>query len=233
MIIIQNNGELVAEQNDINISQPDNSTLLLTNEAPQSVYQAVLSEIYFLNVADEPGSVQRMIQFTADDGTFNSTAVATVEIVPTNDPAFFNFTTRELTFDESTRTPVNLFSQDDVLIDPDENGGFLQWITISIISPNDPDDVLEGNDQGSGLSINPNDGRLLNISGNGSFAQYEAVLNTVVYYNNFPGMNTTERMINVSTFDGMTVSFVHSVIITVIPFDDQPMCYFDMLVSIL
>ena len=231
-IFLGNDGELIADTNGINISQPDSWTLLLTNEAPQSVYQTVLSEIFFVNTADEPGKIERLIRFTIEDDTFNSTAFTFVEIIPTNDPAFFNFTIRELTFNESTREPVSLFSQDDILIDPDETGGVLQWITVEIVSPNDPNDTLLANDQGTGLSISPNGGRLLNISGSGNFTQYEAVLDTVVYFNNFPGMNTTERIINIFTFDGMNVSFVHSITITVIPFDDQAMCYFNMLVSV-
>ena len=129
-------------------------------------------------------------------------------------------------FDESARIPINLFSQDDnVLTDPD--GGTLQWITISIVSPIDPNDTLVADARGTSLQIYGNGGRMLNISGEGGFVDYERVLNTVMYNNVFPGMNITERMIHVFTFDGMTVSFVHNISIVVIPFDDQPMCFFD------
>ena len=193
--------------------------------ALQSIYQLVLRQIYYVNTAEEPGDIQRVVQLTIDDERFTTTAFTTVIITPTNDPAILNFTTRQLVFNETARTPLNLFSQDDILTDPD--GGTLQWITISIISPNDPNDTLVGDAQGAGLLVSPNAGRVLNISGEGSFMDYERVLDTVTYNNVFPGMNTTERTIVVLTFDGMTESFIHSITISVIPFDDQPMCFFD------
>ena len=221
----------MANTNGISVSQQNYQTLTLTNEAPQSVYQAILREVYFVNTADEPGNVKRLVQFTIQDDIYTSVAFTTVDIIPTNDPAFFNITERVLTFNESTRTPVNLFSQTDILIDPDANGGTLQWVTVAIVSPNDPNDTLVANSLTTGLTVSYNASQFLNISGNGNFSQYQVVLETVVYFNNFPGMNTSERMINVLTFDGTTVSFIHSVTILVVPFDDQPMCYFDMLVS--
>ena len=230
IIILQDIGWVLANTSGIDISQPDPGTLMLTNEAPQSTYQAILREVYFQNTADEPGNVERLIQFTITDGTFTSVAFTTVNIIPTNDPAFLNFTIRELTFNEMTRTPVRLFSQSDVLVDPDPNGGMLQWLTVEIVSPDDPNDRLVANALDTGLTISHNASRLLNISGNGNFIQYQSTLATVMYYNNFPGMNTTNRVINILTFDGMTISFVHSVFISVIPFDDPPMCYFEMLV---
>lgn len=231
IIFLQDSGQVLANTSGVDISQAGPETLILTNEAPQSIYQAILHEVYFQNTADEPGSVERLIQFNITDGTFSSTAFTTVNIIPTNDPAFLNFTTRELTFDESTRTPVSLFSQSDILIDPDANGGMLQWLTVEIVSPDDPSDMLVANALDNNLAISNNASQFLNISGSGNFTQYQAALATVMYYNNFPGMNTTNRTINVLTFDGTTISFVHSVIISVIPFDDQPRCYFDVLVS--
>ena len=211
--------------NAISISEPSSGTILLSGMALQSVYQLVLREIYYVNTADEPGDIQRLVQLTIEDGIFTSIAFTTVNIIPTNDPAFLNFTSQQLTFNESIRMPINLFGQDDVLIDPD--GGTLQWITITILSPNDPNDTLVADAQGTDLQISSNAGRMLNISGKGSFMDYERVLDTVTYNNLFPGMNTTERIVHVLTFDGMTVSFVHFINITVISFDDQPMCYFD------
>ena len=154
--------------------------------------------------------------------------------MPTNDPAFFNFTDKVLTYNETTRTPVNLFSQSDVLIDPDDDGGTLQWITIEIVAPNiDPSDMLAADALDTGLDINPNAGPLLNISGEGSFMDYDAVLGTVMYFNNFPGINISNRTIHVITFDGMDESFVHTITINVVSFDDQPMCYFNMLVRLM
>lgn len=211
---------------DISISDSTPGTLQLSGTELQSIYELILQEVYYINTADEPGATQRVVQLTIEDGVFASSAFATVIIIPTNDPAFLNFTSKLLVFNESVRIPINLFSQDDnTLTDPD--GGTLQWITISIISPNDPNDTLVADAQSSGLQISGNGGRMLNISGEGTFADYEAVLDTVTYNNVFPGMNTSNRMIHVLTFDGMTVSFVHNITIIVIPFDDQPMCFFD------
>ena len=213
--------------NDISVTSdgPIEGTLVLSGTAPQSVYELILREVYYENTADEPGATQRLIQLTIEDGIFSSSAFTTVIIIPTNDPAFFNFITRQLVFDEGSRTPLYLFSQNDRIIDPD--GGMLQWITISIVSPMDPNDTLVADVQGTGLQVYGSGGGMLNISGEGSFIDYERVLDTVTYNNLFPGMDITKRIITVVTFDGTTESFVHLISINVIPFDDQPMCFFD------
>ena len=225
-VFIETDGDLIANMSDINIMANSTSgTLVLFGTAPQSIYELVLREVYYENRADEPGDTQRLIQLTIEDEVFASSAFTTVIIIPTNDPAFFIFISRQLMFDEETRTPLSLFSQNDTLIDPD--GGTLQWITITIISPNDPNDTLVADVQGTGLQVNGYSGRVLNISGQGSFMDYERVLNTVMYNNLFPGMDITERMIHVFTFDGTTLSFVHNITIIVIPYDDPPICFFD------
>ena len=225
-IFVGTDGMVIANMNSIAMSEPESGTLLLSGIAPQRVYEAVCREVYYINTADEPGRIQRTVELTLMDETLNSSAFTTIEIIPTNDPAFFNFTSLELIFNESTRMPINVFSQDDnVLVDPD--GNMLQWITIGIVSPNDPNDTLVADVQGTGLEVNGYGGRILNISGRGSFMDYERVLNTVTYNNLFPDMDTTERMVHVFTFDGMTLSFVHNITITVIPYDDPPFCFFD------
>ena len=220
----------MADDYNITITKVSLQELRLSNEAPQSVYQNILREVYFVNTANEPGRVDRTVTFTIDDGNFSTTAFTTVEIIPTNDPAILNFTERVLTFDESTREPVYLFEQGDALLDPDMDGGTLLWVVIQIVAPDDPNDTLMANVQGTDLTVSFSDSRLLNISGNGTFSQYETVLSTVVYYNNFPGMNLEDRVIHVLTFDGKDISFVQLINVTIIPFDDQPMCYFNMLV---
>ena len=232
-IFVETNGDLIANMNDISItSNPIAGTLVLSGTALQSIYELILREVYYENTADEPGATQRLVRLTIEDGVFSNSAFTTVIIIPTNDPAFFNFTTRQLVFDEASRIPLFLFSQNDTLIDPD--GGTLQWITISIVSPIDPNDALVADIQGMGLQVYGSGGGMLNISGEGSFRDYERVLDTVAYNNLFPGMNLTERVITVFTFDGMTESFVHLITINVTSFDDQPMCFFDnTLVSIL
>ena len=225
-IFIETDGDLIANMSDISIiTNSTSGTLVLSGTALQSIYELILREVYYENTADEPGDTQRLVQLTIGDRVFTSSAFTTVIIIPTNDPAFFNFTSRQLTFDEEARTPLYLFSQNDTLIDPD--GGTLQWITITIISPSDPNDMLVADVQGTGLQINGYGGSMLNISGEGSFMDYERVLNTVTYNNLFPGMDTMERMIHVFTFDGTTLSFVHNITVNVTPYDDPPICFFD------
>ena len=223
-IFVEADGDLIANMSSI-VSNSIAGTLVLSGTALQSTYELILREIYYENTADEPGDTQRLVQLTIEDGVFNSSAFTTVIIVSTNDPAFFNFTSRQLMFDEEVRSPLYLFSQNDTLVDPD--GGTLQWITVTIVSPTDPNDTLVADVQGTGLRVYGSGGRVLNISGEGDFNDYERVLSTVRYNNLFPGMNTTERVITVLTFDGMTESFVHLINISVVPFDDQPMCFFD------
>ena len=220
----------------INVSRPSNQSLVFSNTALNSDYQAVLSQVLFQNTDDEPGNGNRTVLFSFVDGTFESYARAFVEIVPTNDPAFFNFDLKRLTFDESPeRVPIPLFDSSDVISDSD--GDTLESVAMEITLTFDPQDMLGVQLGDSGLSAVFNTSRetgnlVLNISGQASLEVYQAVLQAVRYFNPYPDIMLGDRVVEVTTFDGFTVSPPHLIVISILPFDDPPICYFTALVSL-
>lgn len=214
----------------------DDQYIQLSNMALQEFYQSVLSEIFFQNVADEPGNVTCIIQFEIiDNDGLSATAITVVEIQPTNDPVLFNFVNKSLTFNESIRLPINLFDfpQDTIT---DFDGDLLERVTIFIVSGLDyPYDMLEANSGDTGLNVDIQStmqNLTLTISGVGNLSLYESVLETITYVNFFPGISLEPRLFHVVTFDGMTNSPPFVIEISIDPFNDLPMCFFNnMLVS--
>ena len=155
-----------------------------------------------------------------------------MQILLTNDPAFLSFTMRTLVFNETTRTPVSLFEPTDNITDSD--GQTLQWLSIEI-TPTYTMDMLLGDSLDTGLSLEvtatDTGNILLNVSGEANHSTYERVLQSISFVNDFPGINTTRRLVQVITFDGTTTSPPHEIFIAVDQFDDDPMCFFNTLVG--
>ena len=236
MIFISEYGHDLANEGNMNISvlQLDSQSISFSGQVEQSQYELVLSEVYFVNNEDEPGSRLVTVNFTITEDNFVSVATTQVEVLPTNDPVFFNFEEKSLSYREEERRPVNLFNANDTLSDSD--GSSLESVYITIVSDLniDPFDVLAADAGNSGLTVmaDSNDrGRTLVISGVANFSVYESVLQTVTFANTFPGILSHQRNITVVTFDGMTSSPIHTILIDVVLFDDPPICYFDVLVS--
>ncbi len=209
----------------------DSLTITLYGQALQSQYVSVLSEIFYQTTADEPGATSRNVEFLISDGEFNATAITKVDIIPVNDPAFFSFQTRNVTFDESIQNnKLQLFESGDTLTDSD--GNMLEWISLEIVSPIDVYDALMVDVSTTGLTLDyhtasENEILMLNISGRADNATYLSVLQTVAFSNVFPGIVLTSRLVEVVTYDGETESPPHTITINIQPFDDLPMCFFE------
>ena len=230
-IFLSPTGRVLANQSGVSVSQSTPQTLHLSNRASQAAYQAILAEIFFQNLEDEPTNLLRTVEFFITDDEFNNTATTTVQILLTNDPAFLSFTMRTLVFNETTRTPVSLFEPTDNITDSD--GQTLQWLSIEI-TPTYTMDMLLGDSLDTGLSLEvtatDTGNILLNVSGEANHSTYERVLQSISFVNDFPGINTTRRLVQVITFDGTTTSPPHEIFIAVDQFDDDPMCFFNTLV---
>ena len=223
-------GQGLATEAGISWEQPDNQTLVFRNPAPQEDYRAVLAEVFFQNLADEPGDTERDVTFFITDGDFNDTSTTTVQIRATNDPALFSFAEKSLTFFEQTRDPVSLFAAEDTLSDSDGTD-VLQWVTIAITPNIDSMDILDVSSSNDLLNVDRFTSALgnvyrLNISGEANFSVYEEVLRTVTFSNDFPGINDSTRNIEVVTFDGLNESPPHFIFLSINTTDDPPMCYF-------
>ena len=228
-------GTSLAQEYGINITQVDDYTIHLTGRADQQDYVVILGEVMYENRAEEPGAITRQVQFTimTEDG-FVSAATTTVQIVPTNDRAVINFAdgVRSLLYDERIRLPINLFSVNDTISDSD--GDSLERLSI-VLSPGiDTNDMLSASAGATGLEVTIetlDDGQVtLNISGNANFNVYETVMASVTFTNTFPGISQESRRIQVVTFDGETPSAIHPISISIIGFNDPPVCFFNQVV---
>ena len=207
----------------------------VTGNASVEHYINLLSQVTFVSTAGEPGNTSRTVVFElVDDRGFSVSAQCVVTIVPTNDPAVFNFNGSVVTFDERTGTPVNLFQSSDSLSDPD--GDSLLWTTLEIRPSIDEMDVLSVDLGTSGLvyelSTNTDNNTVLNITGYANFSVYESVLRTITFSNPSPGLSQSSRTIHVVTFDGKTESPPTLITIFIDGFDDSPVCYFDSMVGV-
>ena len=220
----------------INVTEMS-SLLQFSGRDDQQSYANLLSEVKFENTADEPGAVSRQVLFSiVDDKGRLVTATATVQIIPTNDRAIITFAgdqQRRLVYLEGSRQPIHLFNENDTITDSD--GDMLSWLSITLTPGVDVNDVLDAEEGNTGLTVTvtPSDNGevLLNISGDATFAAYEAVLETVTFSNTFPGIAAADRVIQVVTFDGETESAEHTITVNITQFNDLPMCYFGQVVS--
>jgi len=140
---------------------------------------------------------------------------------------------RTLVFNESTGSPLPLFTSMDNITDSD--GQTLLWLSVEISPMIDAMDMLSGNALNTGLSLEvtttDTGNILLNVSGEANHSIYEQVLQTITFVNDFPGINATQRQIWVVTYDGITESPAHNIYITIDLFDDDPVCFFNTMVS--
>ena len=218
---------------DINLTDTE---ITVTGVASVENYVELLSSVMFVNTADEPGRTNRTVVFeVTDDRDFPIDATVLVEIIPTNDPAIFNFNERIVTFDEMSGTPVNLFGPNDTLIDPD--GNTLAWLTVEIRPSIDQMDILSVDVGTSGLtselSTNSDSNIVLTITGIASFSVYSTVLQSLTFDNQSPGLSLENRTIHIVTFDGETESPPTLITVTIDAFDDIPVCYFNSQVSVM
>lgn len=231
-IFLSANGQALADQYNISVIQVSNQNLSLSNRVEQSRYEQVLSEVYFVNTDDEPGNRFVMINFTVNEDSFVSIAIAQVEIIPTNDPVVFSFVEKFLQYLEEEQQSINLFNTSDTLSDSD--GSMLEFVRISILN-SDPFDTLAADAGASTLSVvtdSSSSANTLIISGSANLSVYESVLQTVTFVNTFPGISPQQRNISVITFDGETLFTAHRIFIAISLFDDPPICYFNQLVSL-
>ena len=192
-------------------------------------YIDILSNVTFVSLADEPGYTNRTVLFElVDERGFSFSASTLVVIVPTNDPTVFSFNNSVIIFNETARIPVNLLRANDTLIDPDSS--HLQWLTVEIRPSINVMDALFADPENSNLQIDTststNNNFLLTITGFANFSVYQTVLQTLTFYNPFPGINLTNRSIHLVTFNGETVSPPTIVNVHIDSFDDVAVCHF-------
>ena len=108
-------------------------------------------------------------------------------------------------------------------MDSDDNT--LQWVVFEISPELDESDEISLDLPPTELTVT-SEGSKLNISGYASLSIYEEALANVTFRNSYPGLSLETRVVQVVTFDGETESPPTEISISIVPFDDAPVCYF-------
>ena len=208
-------------------------TLTLSGTDSLMNYQLVLRTVTYNNTSHNPVTVNRNIEFVANDGANTSnTAVTQVLINSVNDPPI-------LDLDASTGGSNFLasFAEDGGAVTIANNDAFitdidsttLSSLTISITNLLDgAAEVLDANVGGTSIAKSYDSGTgILTLSGVDSIANYQQVLRTVTYNNTSQDPDTTSRIINFVANDGSDNSNTATSTVSVTSNNDAPIIDLD------
>ena len=214
-----------------NLTVNNTSGLLeISGSAAAQEYLELLSTIRYFNTLKEPNIMyeKRNITITIREDYQSSMAYIVVELIPTNDPAQFNFSNRTIVFYEANRDPVMLFEPSDVIVDPDQDSDNLTYATLTLWPVRHEGDTLSigSVNTPSLLMINSNRTHI-KIHGEAPIEEYENILRTATFVNRRFDSPPTSRRVIVNTFDGEDNSIGPEITIMINITDDPPLCFFD------
>ncbi|MEJ1968238.1 MAG: type I secretion C-terminal target domain-containing protein [Rhizomicrobium sp.] len=161
----------------------DPSQGLLTLEGADTVaaYQAVLRSVTFVADTDTPGTTPRSVEFSVNDGTYDSTiAVKTVDVAAVNDAPDIGGAGGSVAYTEQA-APVVIES---ALTLDDPDSADLAGATVTISSGAQSGDALAADVAGTAITAHYDAAtHVLTLSGSDTLADYEQVLNTVTFAN--------------------------------------------------
>ena len=185
-----------------------NGELTLSGSDSVANYQQVLRSVTYNNTAASPNLMARTIEFTANDGTANSsTATTTLNIGPNSAPQLdLNGASAGIDFTAAFVQGTGAVPAVDTtsLSVSDANNAVLSSATATIVNLLDGGaEVLAANTSGTNIAANYNSTTgVLTLSGSDSLANYQQVLRTVTYNNTATNPNATNRSIEFKINDG-------------------------------
>lgn len=203
--------------------------LEISGNATAQEYMNLLSTVHYSNTLPEPNDLyqERSITVTIREDDQFYMANITVNLIPVNDPAQFNFNNRTIYFDEATREdPVMLFKPTDKIIDPDQDGGNLSYATLTLYGPTVHEgDMISIDSISAGSLLNYSNETHINISGIAPIREYLSILRTATFVNRRVDSPSTPRRVIVNTFDGIEDSLGPNIYININTTDDPPLCF--------
>lgn len=215
--------------------------IVMERVTTQDVYHAILETATFVNTADEPTPVNEtrvvsIVFYVFDNSNQSSNATASVTLHPVNDPPELPNVT--VSFNESTRTPVFLFTQETSIDDSDNNT--LDWVIIELLSADFLDNLTvvssdvvsfttSGGDLAPTLACYPAENnetvQSITFSGPASKEDFNNAIRNITFNNPCPGLKREQRSVRVTLSDGVD-KFTSWVYIDIEAVDDPPVCYF-------
>ena len=202
--------------------------LEISGNATAQEYMNFLSTVHYLNTLSEPNDLfqERNIIVTIREDDQFYVANITVNLIPVNDPAQFNFSNKTIYFDEATRDPVMLFEPTDEIIDPDQDEDNLSYATLTLWPIVHEGDMISIDSISAGSLLNfDSNGTRINISGIAPIGEYESILRTATFVNRRVDSPSTPRQVIVNTFDGIEDSLGPNIYININTTDDPPLCF--------
>lgn len=195
-------------------------TLTLTGSASLADYQSALRSVFYRHTSDNPGSADRVVTFTVNDGDQDSlTRTRTIGVVATDDAPSLSTSSDALIHEENAApSPVDPNLS---LSDPDNTQ--LSSATIRISSG-----YVQGEDvliytAATGITGTWDaDQGLLSLSGLATVEDYQLALRSVTYQNLSEAPSDQPRALAFQVSDGELLSSVGTRALTVLPHNDAP-----------
>lgn len=204
------------------------SNITVTGRASRDVYEAIAEGVlYWKNSSVQPLSLAATVCFTLFDDVFEAMNCTEVTIVNVNDSPVVSVSGSLVQYDESSGQPVPTFSGL-IIHDPDPAASVIFSALVEIDPVVDPNDVLAIADNTFGASLLniTEKGQSIFIRGQANSSVYEAVLATVTFVNLDPEPDLSNRTLTLVVYDGVTSSLPAIVTVSILPFDNPPVCFF-------
>ena len=193
-------------------------TITLTGPATKADYETALEQIQFSSTSNFSNPTDRIVNFTVNDGTFNSnTAIATIKFPAVNDKAILDLDDNDnsgkligdyqTTYTENgigtTNKGVQITDADIRITDPDNTN--LTEAVIVLTNQLAGDTLKVGNLFGgiTVKSIVKAGGKLtITLSGTATLVNYDSTIKHIEYSNKLDNASTTDRFVEVTVNDG-------------------------------
>ncbi len=203
------------------------NVVTLSGTATLAQYQTAIQAITFSNTTEDPNPTPRNITVVLNDGVnITNTAIATVNVVPVNDPPVLDLdlsvagTGYTTTYVENAAgTPIS--DTDVTITDVDDTNIESATITLTNAQAGDVLAAL-GALPGGITAVVSGGGSVVTLSGTATLAQYQAAIRLIGFSNTTDNPSTTPRTINVVVNDGTANSNTAVTTINVTAVNDAP-----------
>ena len=183
--------------------------LNLTGTATLEQYETAIGQVVYNNLSQNPNTTTRTIQVFVSDGELNSnTATSSINVVAVNDPPFLDVDTTTTGTDYATiftsggtgTAVVNVGNTS--VLDPDNTN--IASATVTLVNPLDgANERLSASGLPVGVTANYNTSTgVLSITGSATLPDYETLLGRVIYNNQDPDPDVSDRTVQFVLNDG-------------------------------
>ena len=214
-------GDLVGGASDS--WDPLTGTLTLTGSATKAQYMSMLEHVKYENTGDDPGTADRTVTWTVNDGEDDSVGKeSTIQVTVENDPPALSDLDGTLAYTENDEAKV--IDGSITLTDPDNLN--MTCAEVQITSNYEPGEdrlSIDSGDLLGGATANWDaSSGTLTLTGSATKAQYESMLEHVRYENTSDDPHTPDRTVTWTVNDGAADSSPQTSTITVTAVNDAP-----------